>query len=218
MSQFNITLSIIYPLFKKPGIFVEVGGSHPFDQNNTFQLEERGWKGIVVEPLSVYNNLYKEKRLNTILENCAVISPNQASDSEVTFLYIPHCSHGSGVAELQKNTKHHLSWDPTVSLKVPCYPLDTILKKHNTHHIDFLSIDTEGYEHFVLEGLDFNKTRVNTILIEDHGEHIYKQFNQVGDFSYLTDRNFTLHSIMPFGTKQHLYINNDFIKENNIII
>jgi hypothetical protein len=50
-------------------IFVEAGGSHPDDQNNTSLLEKFGWSGLIVEPKLLYNDLYKKTRPKTIVEN-----------------------------------------------------------------------------------------------------------------------------------------------------
>ena len=208
MSQFDITLSIIYPLFQRTGFFVEVGGSHPFEQNNTYQLEEKGWSGIVVEPLTVYNNLYKEARPNTVVENCAIVSRSHNITS-TPYLIIPQCTHGSGIAELKNNHQHHLSRDPTNEIEVPCCTFDSLMRKHNRQEIDFLSIDTEGYEHYVIDGIDFNYNIIKTILIEDHGNHIYEQFNQNNDFSYLNQYGYTRQESGQQG--QQLYIRQDLL-------
>ena len=174
MSQFNITMSKIYPLFKSTGVYVEVGGSHPFEQNNTYELENAGWSGLVIEPLPIYNELYRTRRPRTFVENYAIVEKEE--QESVSFLQICNCTHGSGVADLKNNPNHHLSREQTKTIDVPCCTLRKLLQKHNINHIDFLSIDTEGYEHHVLSSIDFAACHINTILIEDHGEHIYKQF------------------------------------------
>ena len=34
-----------------PGFFVEVGANHPIESSQSWHLEQRGWSGILVEPL-----------------------------------------------------------------------------------------------------------------------------------------------------------------------
>ncbi len=33
-----------------PGFFVEVGANHPIEGSQSWHLEQRGWRGILVEP------------------------------------------------------------------------------------------------------------------------------------------------------------------------
>ena len=56
-AQFGIDELILKNLGKDK-VFVEAGGSHPDDQNNTSLLEKFGWSGLIVEPKLLYNDLY----------------------------------------------------------------------------------------------------------------------------------------------------------------
>jgi hypothetical protein len=50
---------------KVGGFFIEVGGSHPFESNNTFLLEKQyDWKGISLEFDADLVNLYNDNREN----------------------------------------------------------------------------------------------------------------------------------------------------------
>ena len=55
-------------------------------------------------------------------------------------------------------------------VKVQAITLEKILNKYKIKHIDFLSLDTEGYELNILKGLNLDKYRPNYMLIE-----IYKK-------------------------------------------
>jgi hypothetical protein len=55
-------------------------------------------------------------------------------------------------------------------IKVNLRRLDTILKEHNITDIDILTIDTEGWELEVVEGLNLNNYRPNLILIENYSK------------------------------------------------
>lgn len=81
---------------------------------------------------------------------------------------------------------------------VNSYKLSDILDKHGVTHVDYLSIDTEGSELQVLQGIDFDrftfgvinfevnyveeKDPINTLL-EENGYKFYTQL--VGDLVYV---------------------------------
>ena len=48
----------------------------------------------------------------------------------------------------------------------PVEPLSDILDRRGVSEIDFFSLDVEGHENAVLEGIDFDKHLINSILIE----------------------------------------------------
>jgi hypothetical protein len=62
-------------------------------------------------------------------------------------------------------------------IKIKIRKLDTILKKLNITHIDILTIDVEGNEMKVLNGIDFNTHRPTVIVLENIGG--YFNFNQI---------------------------------------
>ena len=66
-AQFGIDELILKNLGKDK-VFVEAGGSHPDDQNNTSLLEKFGWSGLIVEPKLLYNDLYIAFEYERLLE------------------------------------------------------------------------------------------------------------------------------------------------------
>jgi FkbM family methyltransferase len=203
MSQFNIETNFILPSFTRTGFFVEVGGNHPISFSNTFNLEKNGWKGIVIEPFTDFNELYANYRNNTILENCACVGKNHLSNT-IKFIKTPEIL-GSGSTEFINLPYHHLSYTQGPEFEIPCYTLTNVLKKHNIKLIDFLSIDTEGYEHFVIDGIDFDYFHINFILLEHHGSPVYDYLNQPSDFNYLSNFGFELCNYTE--PNQYLYKN-----------
>lgn len=75
-------------------------------------------------------------------------------------------------------------------VKVNVITLENILNKFgdNNNNIDFLSLDTEGYELNVLKGLNLNKYRPNYMLIEIYTED-YENI-----VTFLKENNYSLHS------------------------
>lgn len=57
---------------KKDGIYLEIGGSHPYESNNTFLLESKyNWKGYSIEINKKETDFYNLKRKNLCLNHDA---------------------------------------------------------------------------------------------------------------------------------------------------
>jgi len=204
MSQYNIPENIILKAFNRSGFFIEAGASDPIDQNNTYCLEQHGWTGLLVEPRPVYNDRYKEIRSKCIVENYALV------DFSVTQKTIDFVFHPSG----HESAYHPFLENRGTVEKVPCCTLDYLLRKHSIIEVDFFSLDVEGNEHQVLEGIDFNYCKFNCILVEGHGPDPYAVYNRKEDFSYLENHGYKLHDIsIPH---QYLYVHESFTNFDNI--
>jgi hypothetical protein len=68
---------------------------------------------------------------------------------------------------------------------VPCHRIDTLLTNAGVTTVDYLSIDVEGAELQVLQGLDFSRIHVNVIGVErSHAfPDVYRLLSQAG-FEY----------------------------------
>ena len=71
-------------------------------------------------------------------------------------------------------------------INVPCEPLYKILDYFEISKIDFMTVDTEGYELNVLDGLKLEKYRPTYLLVE-----IYED-NKENIINYLIYYNYTL--------------------------
>ena len=103
----------------------------------------------------------------------------------------------------------NLYFDQTYNVRLKT--LDEYIEKNEIKAIDFLKIDTEGYELEVLQGLKKNFKIVNIILLEHHYDNMidkgYK-FKDINDI--LTKNNFTkIYKLkMPFRkTFEYIYQN-----------
>lgn len=138
------------------GIFIEVGAYNGIWCSNTKLLEERyGWKGILIEPCEkVYPTLCKNRPLAQCF-NCALGSfAENNTYAYGDFQDSPMASFTGRCSNKPKDTK------------VLIRSLQSILDECNVTHINFFSLDTEGYELNILKGIDFDKTTFDFILIE----------------------------------------------------
>lgn len=152
------------------GVFVEIGAWDGVDLSNTVFFErERGWTGLLVEPLpDRYAKLVTQRTAAS--ENVAV------SDVEgtVDFLSVSGpTSMLSGIISNYdprhivriNNEAEQLNATKTI-IQVPSRRLDTLFRKHNLTRIHYLSVDVEGSELQVLRSIDFNAVYIDVIGFE----------------------------------------------------
>jgi FkbM family methyltransferase len=138
------------------GFFVEVGAFHPTELSQTFHLEQRGWDGLLIEPVPEHATRLATRR--------ARVAPVACGSRKQHGTHLPIYVAG-GYSSLRYQV------GPAVS--VPVVTLDSVLEQANVDHIDFLSIDVEGAEVDVLDGLSL-RYRPLLILLEDHAENVSK--------------------------------------------
>ena len=197
MSAQNNIDNIILNNVGNTGFFIEAGGSDPNDQNNTSLLESVGWTGLIVEPKIEFNHSYSVFRRNSIIENYVLVSFDY---SEPTILGdFSHYMMGGVI-----NTHNFEKWAPQ---SYPCTTLDFLLKKHNINEVTFFSLDVEGYEIEVLNGINFNDVFFHILVIENHEQKGVKD-----DFTFLEnfgfDRKFIIGQHEFFINKKSSYYDN----------
>lgn len=201
MSQFNIDKFIAHFFGAHKGVFLETGSSHPTDQNNTYLLEQIGWSGMLVEPRNNHNDDYLKLRPNSIVENYALVSKDFKDDKIISYSH--EYDHMFSVTGIHGKNINAVEWEVIT--------LDKLLKKHEMKNVDFFSLDVEGYEHEVLEGVDFEYTKFGIILIETHD---YSWNNKSDDFSYLNEKGYT--RIGDLSQHHQVWINNVLPVNNRI--
>jgi hypothetical protein len=78
--------------------------------------------------------------------------------------------------------------------KVLVRSLQSILEENEINHVHFFSLDTEGYELQILNGVDFTKTTFDYLLIEIY-DHDYEQIiNLLSNNGYDMIQNFTMYN------------------------
>jgi len=160
-SQFNEDLKIL-KIFKKKGLYVDIGCYHPVKYNNTYRMFKLGWKGMNIDlnPLSI--ELFNVAR-PTDLNICAAVS-----NKKVGNLYFDH--ELSPQNTLEKN--HVVFYEKTFGTKIKklkkikTRKLSDIFNKNRIHKVDFLNIDVEGHELNILKSINLKKFDIKVICIE----------------------------------------------------
>ena len=166
---------------KANGFFIELGANDGLIQSNTAFLEfNRGWKGVLVEPSQIAYNKCVKNRPNSTCFNLACVSNNYKED------IIQGDFNGSLMASV--NGKRN-NTNTLIDCKVST--LESILDSVNASTIDFLSLDTEGYEYDILCGLNLNKYRPKYMLIEVYSSDYIKLTQFLKENNYNLVANIT---------------------------
>lgn len=146
---------------KRRGTFAEVAAKQAVQGSNSIFLERcLDWNGICVEGNpKYYQELYVQRR-------CAIV-PTCVSDEdgrEVEFLLM---NEAGGIADTNANVRNE-KWNGTQisSLMETCVSMKTVFRRHDVRVLDYLSLDVEGHELFVLMGIDWDVVKINVMTIE----------------------------------------------------
>lgn len=146
----------------REGRYVDVGAADPIEFSVTRAFCQRGWSGIDVEPVHEFAEALRADRpRNTVLE-CLIGD----SEGDVTFYEFPE----TGLSTADPAEAEHardLGYSQ-VERTVPMRSLNAILKENFKSQEDFhfLKVDVEGFEEFVLAGIDLAEWRPWVVVVE----------------------------------------------------
>lgn len=155
----------------RDGFFVEAGANDGISQSNTYYLgRRRGWRGILIEPVPMLYGLCKKFRPDARVFNCALGSIN-GNEADLIYSDLMTVTIGSRsnrseeIAHVQQNALRTLR-EGAYQIRVPMRTLSSVLDEMGITSVDFFSLDVEGFEVSVLQGIDFNRFYFRYILVE----------------------------------------------------
>jgi len=176
---------------KTTGLCVEVGAFDGKQCSNTYAFEMLGWNCLLVEPdPEMAQRCHQNRPRSQVIQ--AAIGPASASGS-VSFHKVRTDADWSGMMSFTDGNADHLEKCRRMGAKieqisVPYRSLNSVLGESD-QVVDFISIDVEGHELDVLDGLDLDRFRPTVIMTENTYD---RENDQVGN--YLTCRGYKLHS------------------------
>ena len=93
---------------------------------------------------------------------------------------------------------------------VPCFPLESMLLALNRTHVDYFSLDVEGYELEILKTIPFDRVDITSLSVE----YIHGKLTK-GDYrSYMESHGFSTSSEINFADAKISMFVNDLIFVN----
>lgn len=159
---------------KKNGFYIDVGANHPIYDSVTMTFYERGWRGINIEPMPSQFELFVKDRPRDINLNFAISD----QEKELDFFDLK----GTGFSTLDKEIAMSLIEEKKLELdvyKVETRSLLSVCLEFVNIQIDFLKIDVEGWEEYVINSNDWQRFRPTVVIVEATfpGKPEYKQTN-----------------------------------------
>ena len=174
---------------KKNGIYIELGAYDGIQQSNTkFFEDNRNWTGILIEPSQKRYNSCLINRPKSLCFNYACVENNDIKLVKGDWNHLMSSVNGKR-NNVNSNLLTEAKAKTLENILDECKDyFKTNLDKNLETDIDFISIDTEGYEYNVLCGLNLEKYKPKYLLIE-----IYKiDYDKI--INYLYQHNYKLHS------------------------
>jgi len=191
-----------FPDFTYKGTIVEVGGATPEFISNSRHFKDNGWRTIVVEPNPTFAEMHKLAGNEIFQYACSnenlddvdftVVSVNVGAITDHSFSSIS--VKPEYIAATGYNNLNHIN---QTKIKVSIRTLDYILNSINVSKVDLLSVDTEGWELEVMQGLDTKKIDCNVIVLEN-------MLHQQSYTDYMNSIGFKLEDII--GNLNYIYI------------
>ena len=160
---------------KTPGYFVEVGALDGRRFSNTYSFEEQGWTGICVEAHPDYIDIIKKNRPNSKVVFAA------AGDENTTVTF--YTNNRGSLSTLDPSQEEQFKaygayFTGFIEREVPMMTLSCILDDEQAPEIiDILSIDVEGAEMRVLQGMDWARYTVQVVVIEAGNTEVEAQLD-----------------------------------------
>lgn len=148
--------------YKKSGFYVDIGANDPTRFSNTKKFYLKGWRGINIEP--DFNNYQKfvKKRKNDINLNMGI---GQTQATLKFYRFMPDTLSTFSQKEADSFIKQGYKLENVIDVVVN--RLADVLNEYCVgKEIDFINIDTEGFDMAVLRGNDWRKFSPALVCIE----------------------------------------------------
>ena len=147
---------------KKSGFFVDIGAYHPKYLSNTYLFYKKGWRGVNIEP-----NIERFKRFKNNRPNCINLNIGVGEKEGIMDFYVFDSETLSTFSKESADNNVKLGHKLMRIEKVKIKPLSKIFEENlSDDKIDFMTIDTEGYDMEVLRSNDWKKYRPNFVVLE----------------------------------------------------
>lgn len=186
---------------KENGFFIELGAYDGLTQSNTAFFEKtKNWSGILIE---ASRDRYEECVKNRPNSKCVNTACSATDNASISF------NHENGLMSKVVDDGVY-SCDTST--------LETILDNCEVdRNIDFLSLDVEGHELEVLEGLNLCKYRPNYMLIELWDDNEFDVKTLLYDNNYRCLGNYSKYNTRDNPSWGDSGYHNDYLFEDKLL-
>lgn len=192
------------------GIFLEAGANDPINLSQTYLLEQKGWIGILIDPVPSCCEALRRVRTNSHVFQNALGGPQHrgklrlrvpAGCSELTHAVSDETSMlGNDIdAAASAAERRQGSTDCDEIIEAGFITINEALATAGFDRLDYLSLDMEGFELAALQGLDFSRIRPRVVIIEDRLESLSRHRFMLRRGYKLVRRNGSNNWYVPSG-------------------
>ena len=154
--------------------FIQVGANDGVRFDDLyFTVTSQKWRGILLEPLP---HLYA-RLVSNYQDHKQIIPINvgiHPSSKNVSIYHVgknelsSYPDWAAGIASFSKEhlIRHGINENHIDEKLVECQTLKQVIGDHDFHDLDFLQVDTEGFDYEVIKTIDFNKSKPRLIKFE----------------------------------------------------
>lgn len=173
------------------GIYVDIGSGHPVEGSNTYYFYQQGWRGLCVDPVRMHCDIHGRKRSDDVIVQAII------ADYTGTGVFYERPDEPT-----VSTTIHKFSSLNAVEYLLPVLTIASLIRLYPefSESPDILSIDVEGGERAVLEGIPFEEGWLPKIVIlesclpcteipsYEEWEHILLSHNYIYNKTYGVNR------------------------------
>jgi FkbM family methyltransferase len=145
---------------RKEGFYIDVGAMDPVLESVTKFFYDQGWSGINIEPNEWFYGKLLDERPRDINLNVAL-----GEQDETRELYLFERI-GNSTFDKSNCDRYVEKGFEAIPRRVRVTTLAAICRDYVRRPIDFLKLDCEGWEKFVLKGADWDRFRPTVLIVE----------------------------------------------------
>lgn len=145
---------------RKDGFYIDVGAMDPVIESVTKFFYDEGWSGINIEPNEWFYGKLLQERPRDINLNLALGEREERRE-----LYLFERIGNSTFEESSRDRYVERGFEAK-NVPVKVTTLASVCRDYVRRPIDFLKVDCEGWEQFVIKGADWDRFRPTVLIIE----------------------------------------------------
>lgn len=177
-----------FPDYDFKGTMIELGAGPPVWFSTSKHFRDAGWRCICIDPNPKFVQQHKEVG-NEIYQYACSYDDVKSTNFKIvnTHLWGPDVE-GASFSSLEIKESHEINSNVDIeNINVEVKKLDTLLSELNIDHIDFISVDTEGWELEAMRGFDLNRFKPKVVLLENY-KHYEGYTKYMEKFGYSLDK------------------------------